>query len=145
MAAKSPQTHANHARFDPAFHFFVLPVLLINLLSSAGHAYQNPNLSSFWLVILSLALLVLAFKARLYALKVQDRVIRMEERLRINAIVPATLRTGAGELSERQLIALRFAPDEELADLVQKTSREGLTKDQIKKAIVNWRADDFRV
>ena len=145
MPAKPLQTRANHSRFDPAYHCFVVPVLLVNQFASFWHAYKYPGLPSLWLVILSLGLLVLAFKARSYALKVQDRVIRLEERMRINAIVPAALRSGAGDLSEGQLIALRFAPDEELADLVQKASREKLTKDQIKKAIVNWRADDFRV
>ena len=145
MAQKSPQTRANHARLDPAFHFFVAPVLLVNQLASFWNAYKNPGLNSFWKIILSLALVVLAFKARIYALKVQDRIIRLEERLRINAIVPATMRTGAENLSEGQLIALRFASNEELAELVQKSSRENLTRNQIKKAIVKWRADEFRV
>lgn len=143
--AKSQQTFANHTRMDPAFHFFIVPVLLITEFGFIWNAYKRPGVHSFWLVILFLALLMLAFKARMYALKVQDRVIRLEERLRIQAIVPESLRTGAGDLSVGQLVALRFTPDEELADLVQKTSRENLTKAQIKKAIVKWRADDFRV
>ncbi len=143
--AKPQQTFANHTRLDPAFHFFIVPVLLITLFGYLWNAYKWPGVHSSWLVIFSLALLMLAFKARTYALKVQDRVIRLEERLRIQAIVPESLRTGAGDLSVDQLVALRFTPDEELADLVQKTSRENLTKAQIKKAIVKWRADDFRV
>ena len=95
--------------------------------------------------MLAFGFLLLTFKARLYALKVQDRVIRLEERIRLSAILPETLRTRIPELTERQLIALRFAPDAELTDLVRTALDKKLPPKEIKQAIRNWRPDYWRV
>ena len=145
MSEKKPQTYAHHARMDPAFHYFVLPVLLITLIATIVHVVRHPGLASAWFVVLALALFVLAGKSRGNALKVQDRVIRLEERLRLTALLPEPLRARIGELSERQLIALRFASDAEAPALVERTLNEKLTPKQIKQAIQNWRPDYFRV
>lgn len=145
MSEKKPQTYANHMRFDPLFHYFVGPVLIITLIATIVHAVRHPHLASIWGVVLALALLLLSVKARTFALKVQDRVIRLEERMRLATLLPEPLRARIGELSERQLIALRFASDAEVSALVERTLNEKLTSKQIKQAIQNWRPDTFRV
>jgi hypothetical protein len=145
MPEKMPQTFSNHARLDPPYHFFLVPVVGITLLVAIWCLIQNPGFFAGWLILVAAALIVLAFKARAYALKAQDRVIRLEERLRLATLLPESLRTRIGELSESQLIALRFASDAELPGLVEKTLSGKLSGAEIKKAIVNWRPDYFRV
>ena len=152
MAEKSSQSFANHARFDPSFHFFLIPVFLIAVIFSLVHFFSHIGHRSFWgnlhaflLVILAIALLTLVFKTRLYALKVQDRVIRLEERLRLMQILPEPLRARIPELTTGQLIGLRFASDAELPKLVERTLNEKLSRKEIKKSVQNWRADDWRV
>jgi hypothetical protein len=109
------------------------------------HAVRHPGTEPFALVLLTIAILITAVKARTNALKVQDRVIRLEERLRLAAVLPASQQPECARLSERQLIALRFAPDAELPALVERTLRENLTPRQIKDAIQVWRPDYWRV
>ena len=145
MSETKPQTYANHARFDPWYHFFLAPVFSIMLIASIVHAVRHPHLGSAWHVVVALALFVLLFKVRLYSLKVQDRVIRLEERLRLATLLPEPLRSRINELDIRQLIALRFASDAEIPALVERTLKEKLTQKQIKQAIQNWRADHVRV
>jgi hypothetical protein len=145
MSETKPQTYANHARLDPLYHFFLAPVFLITLIASIVHLVRHPHLGSAWHVVLALALFVLAFKVRTYSLKVQDRVIRLEERLRLAALLPEPLRSRIDELDIRQLIALRFASDAEIPALVERTLNEKLAPKQIKQAIQNWRPDNFRV
>ena len=140
-----PQTYANHARLDPAFHFFVAPVLLANVVIRGVVAFHRRDLLTHWDIVVALALLLLAGIARSYALRVQDRVIRMEERIRIAAVAsPATL-ARMDEFTIRQLVALRFAPYAELGALADRALAEQLTNKQIKQAIVNWRPDNDRV
>jgi len=145
MSEKKPQTYANHMRLDPVFHYFVAPVLLITLIATIVHVVRHPHLASAWAVVLAFALIGLAIRARMFALKVQDRVIRLEERMRLATLLPEPLRARIGELSERQLIALRFASDAEAPALVERALNEKLTSKQIKQAIQNWRPDHFRV
>jgi Family of unknown function (DUF6526) len=152
MAEKTPQTFANHTRFDPLFHAFLLPVFGIALIIALiNFFYYLPNrsalhsLHAFLLVLFAAALLVHAFKTRLYSLKVQDRVIRLEERLRLMQILPDSLRARISELTEGQLVALRFASDAEIPALVQRALNEKLSRADIKKSIQNWRPDYWRV
>jgi hypothetical protein len=145
MPADRQQNYANHARFDPAFHFFLAPVFLLTFVASIVHAVRSPSLWSLWFIVLALALVVLTAKTRLYALKVQDRLIRLEERLRCSALLPAPLYARTAAITERQWIALRFASDAELPALVERVLAENLTPKQIKQAIQTWRPDTFRV
>jgi hypothetical protein len=140
-----PQSYQSHGRFDPPFHFFIIPVMLINFIVSIVYAVRHMSGMTIWFVVVSLALLMAAFKIRLYALRNQDRLIRLEERVRMQALLPEPLRARIGELNLQQCIGLRFASDAELASVVERALRENLDKKQIKQAIQNWRADYSRV
>jgi hypothetical protein len=141
-----PQSFANHTRWQRPFHFFVAPVMAINLLWCVVAFLRAPGLESAWLIIVSAAFLVLTFLVRINSLKVQDRVIRLEENLRYQRLLsPATLQK-AGSLTEAQIVALRFAGDDELEELVCATLAGKFAKGKdIKRAIRDWRADNFRV
>ena len=145
MSTTVPQTLKNHVRYDPLFHFFVLPVFVFAVIWSIIHVVRHPGLHEAGLVVLLIAALTLAFKARFYALKVQTRVIRLEERLRLHELLAEPLRSRIPELSESQLVALRFASDGECKDLVEKTLASNMSNGDIKKAISQWRGDYWRV
>ena len=152
MAEKKPQTFANHTRFDPLFHFFVLPVFALALLAALFHFFAHLttgglhfNIHSVLIIVLAAALAGLAVKTRFFALKVQDRVIRLEERLRLTQLLSEPLRSRIPELTEEQLIALRFASDAEVPKLVERTLNEKLSRADIKKANKTWRPDYWRV
>ena len=145
MANTTPQSFANHTRFDPAFHFFLLPLGLAAITLSIIRIIRHPGIASTLGVVLAIGFFTIAGKARGYALKVQDRVIRLEERLRLSLLLPETLRGRIGELTESQLIALRFASDSELPGLAKRALDEGLTSKQIKTSIESLRPDYFRV
>jgi Family of unknown function (DUF6526) len=140
-----PQTLANHAKFDPAFHFFLIPVLLINLVLIGIELLRYPGWLGAWLFVMALALVVLAGRLRSYATRLQDRIIRMEERFRLASILQEPLRSRIGELTDSQLIGLRFASDAELPALVQRALDEKLSRSDIKKAVTGWRPDYSRV
>jgi hypothetical protein len=144
MSEKRPQTLANHGKFDPLFHFFLAPVLIICFIFSIVFLFHGVNALHVWLAVFSFAAVLLCFKTRIYALKVQDRVIRLEERLRLSALLPESLRSRIPELTEQQLIALRFAADAEVPSLVARILQDDLQAKAIKKAIQNWRADYWR-
>jgi hypothetical protein len=145
MAEKKPQTFANHTRFDPLFHFFALPVFLFAVIWSVAHFIRHPGLHSAGLFVLLTAAAVAAVKSRMSSRKVQDRVIRLEERLRLAALLPEALRSRIPELTEDQLIALRFASDGEVSRLAERALNEKLSRADIKKAIQSWRPDYWRV
>lgn len=145
MAQQTAQTYANHRRVDPLFHLFLLPVAGINVLVAILNLIRNPGLGAGWFVVLALAGVIAVVKIRTYPLKAQDRVIRLEERLRMAQLLPEPLCRRTAELSEAQLIALRFASDAELPALVEKALAGKMAKGDIKKGIVNWRADYFRI
>lgn len=143
--AQQPQTFKNHAKFDPAFHFFLVPLALAIFIATVVEAIRQPGWSSAAHVVVAIWAFVLTFKVRLYALKLQDRVIRLEERLRLKELLPAELAGRIGELTENQLIGLRFASDGEVAGLAEKTLYGKLNRKQIKEAVRNWRPDYWRV
>ena len=145
MPDNTPQSFSHHTRRDPLFHFFVLPVFVITLIATIVHLVRRPGLHSAWLVVLMIAALVVIFKIRLYALKVQDRVIRLEERLRLATLLDPVLRPRIPEFTKAQLIALRFASDAELPALAARALNEKLDLQQIKQAIQHWRPDYWRV
>lgn len=143
--SRKPQTYANHTRRQLVFHFFLVPVLILNLLYSVVLLIRHPNPNAVWVVIMAIALLVMAFLVRINPLKVQDRLIRLEERMRLSALLTEPLRSRIPELAERQLVALRFASDEELPALVEETLAHNLKGKEIKQRIKNWRPDHWRV
>jgi hypothetical protein len=146
------QNFKNHGRLDPPQHFIAAPILFINLIvtivvciTSAIHHGTHHLSLHIWLVIVSFALLVVAVNSRVKDLKVQDRVIRLEERLRYAAVLPPAQVAAATNLTLRQIVALRFASDAELPVLVARALAENLEPKQIKESIVSWRADNHRV
>lgn len=144
----APQSYKNHIRVDPSVHLFVFPVLIINVgvaIYIAIHFRHEFPWLGHWSILVALALLILGVKCRLNDLKLQDRIIRLEERLRLAALLPANEAAHINELTTRQLIALRFASDEELPALVHKTLTQNLEPKAIKQSITNWRADNHRV
>lgn len=144
--ADRTQTLASHRRYIPAFHFFALPVLLINMFVVAYYFWRDPTLRNGWGLLVAIALAVGISWSRFMPLRAQDRIIRLEERTRLERLLPADLRGRIGELTERQLIAIRFAPDDEVPELTRRTlDGELKSPTDIKRAIRNWRADHFRV
>jgi len=139
------QSLKNHARFDPAYHFLLLALYLLNLVYAGFHVYRQPSLSSGWYVVLSVLAIVPLLKIRTYPLKVQDRVIRLEERLRLQALAPQEWHAQLYRLTEGQLIALRFASDGEVVELAKQALEQNLNRKQIKERIRSWRADDWRI
>ncbi len=138
------QNVKNHARTMPAFHFFVLPVFLINLIAQLVLLKNGVTFASVWNVVLALAFIVFAICARVFALTVQDRVIRLEMQLRLERLSP-DLRPRFGEFTVSQLVSLRFASDEELPALARQVLDEKLTdRKTIKGRIQDWRPDFLR-
>jgi hypothetical protein len=145
MSESQPQSFKNHGRFDPPYHFFLAAVFLASVFISVVYAVHHFCFYSAWLVVLSLAAFVALFKLRLYPLKVQDRVIRLEERLRLQALAPSEWHSQIFRLSEDQLVGLRFASDDEVVELAKQALEHNLTRKQIKERIKDWRGDYWRV
>jgi hypothetical protein len=143
MANDASQSLKNHARYDPLFHFFMAPLALFAVIAAVVRLYRHMDGTSTLLLGLAVLIFLTIFKMRTYSLKVQDRVIRLEERLRLAQLgmTPVEIE----KLSERQLIALRFASDGEAPALATKAAAQNLGSKQIKEAIQTWRADWFRV
>jgi hypothetical protein len=144
------QNYANHARYVPGFHFVTFGILAINVLWSLYRLVVGlPGVPIFDRVLnvaVAAALVLLAWYARVFPLRAQDRVIRLEETLRLERLLPADLRPHIAELRPSQLIALRFASDEELPELARTViERKDMESDEIKKSIRNWRADHLRM
>jgi Family of unknown function (DUF6526) len=149
-AAPVPQSYATHRRYVPGFHFLTAGILVLNLFWAVVRLVRNFPLGTFALLngimglLVAVALLLLFFYTRQFALTVQDRVIRLEETSRVARLCP-DLGGRLEELTPRQLIALRFASDQELPDLVRRVLDERITDGNvIKKAIRTWRADEMR-
>jgi hypothetical protein len=145
MSNPSTQSLKNHARLDPLYHFFLTWIFMANVVIAIVYAVHHFCFYSVWLVVLAVAAFLALFKLRLYPLKVQDRVIRLEERLRLQALAPPEWHAQIYRLTEDQLIALRFAGDDEVVALAKQALEENLTRRQIKERIKSWRADTWRV
>ena len=145
MAQKTPQNFASHTRWDPLFHFFIIPVFLATVIWSIAHLVRHPGWHAAGLVVFMTAASLALLKIRLYANKLQDRVIRLEERLRLAALLPDPTRSRIPDLTEDQLVGLRFASDGEVAKLAERALNEKLSRADIKKSIQNWRPDYWRV
>jgi len=142
MAEKFPQTFENHARIVPAYHFVAFPLFAVNAFFTLYQAVTDFSWGNLVAFGVAVALILLFFLARVMALTVQDRVIRLEETLRMRALLPADLQPRIGEFTVKQLVALRFASDAELPELARQVL-DGRIQDQkaIKKMIREWRAD----
>ena len=146
MAEQTPQTYANHTRWHPPFHFFLAPGGLVLLILTVINAIRNYQRLDAWILLLvGILFPVAVVLIRNNALRVQDRLIRLEERLRLQALLSGELSGRIDELTEAQLIALRFASDGELPALAAKVLATNMPPRDIKKSIVTWRADTFRV
>ncbi|MCP4204806.1 MAG: hypothetical protein GY769_23095 [bacterium] len=146
MAEKKPQSLANHRRFVPMYHVVLFLILVVNLVWSAWHLYKQPGVAATMNLLVAFGLGILFLYARTFPLAAQDRLIRLEERLRLAEILPEDLKGRIGDLKEGHLIGLRFASDEEVPDLVRQVLDGKLKgREDIKKAIKNWRPDYYRV
>ncbi len=145
MSEKRPQTYANHAKLVPLFHYVALPLLLINLILGLAGLLDGITLQTLNRIGTGVAMVLAALFARVFALKAQDRVIRLEEHLRMARLLPDDLRPRIDEVSTAQCVALRFASDEELPDLVRRALDEQADQKTIKQTIKNWRPDYQRV
>ena len=148
MSDKVPQNLKNHARMDPAFHLVLTFVLLANVVFAVFHLvhhWRTARVSAAWILVLSVVAFIPYIKLRTYPLKVQDRVIRLEERLRLQALAPAEWHAQIYRLTEDQLIGLRFAADDEVVELAKLALEENLNRKQIKERIKSWRGDYWRI
>ncbi len=140
------QTYENHVRWLPLFHFAMAPIMLLNVIFAIVQIIRDFNIDRVAYLILAIGLVLLALLARTQALAAQDRVIRLEERLRYQNLLSPELAAKANEFSKDQFISLRFASDEELPDLAERTAKGEFEKGaEIKKAIKKWRGDYLRV
>ncbi len=146
MASEAPQSLANHSRVVPGFHYLTGTLALAYLVLAIVQLVRQPGLSSLGGVLVALILILLGWYVRIFPLKAQDRVIRLEERLRLARLLPADLQPQIESLSVGQLAALRFASDAEIPALVRRVVAEKLTSRQaIKELIKDWRPDHLRV
>ncbi|HTO76171.1 MAG TPA: DUF6526 family protein [Thermoanaerobaculia bacterium] len=146
MKHHPPQNYANHRRFVPLYHFVLFAVFVVNLLWAVVRAVRGFSFDTAWNVVLALAFLGLFFYMRIFALTAQDRIIRLEMRLRLKEILPSELRGRILELTPDQLIGLRFASDAEMPDLVREVLTNGIQeREVIKRKIRDWQGDYLRV
>lgn len=140
------QNYKNHVRYFPLVHYFLTPIFTFNLIWQAVRLFQEPNWDRAENLLMAIAFIALSIAARIQALRAQDRVIRLEEALRYQKILRAELLEKAQGLTTAQIIALRFASDDELPVLIQRILNNELpTSKEIKMAIKNWRGDFLRV
>ena len=145
MAESKPQSFANHTRIVPAYHMVAFPILAINVLWSIYRVIRNFSADSVISLLVAFALVIIFLFARLFTLTVQDRVIRLEMRLRLEKLLPADLQPRIPELTLSQLVALRFASDEELSALTRRVLTENITdRKVIKQMIQKWNPDHLR-
>jgi hypothetical protein len=145
MPSETPQSLSNHARFVPLYHFVAGPILFLNLIWTAERAVRHPSGDTVVSALVGVALVILFFFARVFALTVQDRVIRLEMRMRLRELLPADLLPRIPEFTRGQLVALRFASDRELPALARQVLEQRLTNGKaIKQLVKEWHADHLR-
>jgi len=141
-----PLSYKTHRAYDPLYHFFVIPVLGINVLLDAYILFRRPVWLNVWALVFGLALVALAWRVRFFPLRIQDRLIRLEETLRLQSVLPDDLRGRIGEISTRELIALRFCTDEELPEHVRAIyAGDYRGGENVKSRIKTWRPDPHRI
>ncbi len=146
MASENQQSFQHHAQMVPAYHYVTSPLGLIYVVWSIARLVQQPGADTVYALVGALALFGAIAFARLSPLKAQDRVIRLEERLRLTRLLPADLQSRVDDIRPSQLIALRFASDAEVPELARKViGNPDMTSKDIKSQITNWKADYFRV
>ena len=146
MAEQTLQTFKSHTKNVPLFHFVALPILLLNVIWSLVRAATDFSADTAIGIVVAFALLIVAFFARVFALGAQDRVIRVEERLRMQHLLPDDLKPRINDFTTNQMIALRFASDAELPDLARKVLDENIgERKAVKQLIKTWRADYQRL
>ena len=144
--AEPQQSLQNHARIIPAYHYFIFGAFTLNLIQSVIGLVDAPSFRAVTVVLTAAALIALALYARVFALKAQDRVIRLEMRLRMRELLPPALQPRVSEFTPDQLVAMRFASDAELPGLAQQVLAGNVQdKKTIKKMIRDWQADHLRV
>ena len=140
------QSYASHAKNVPLFHYVLLPILTVNLFLSAYRVWQDPAVPSLWTLVMAFAFILTALFARVFALRAQDRLIRLEERMRMRELLPADMQARINDFTPDQLVAIRFASDAELPALAATVLNGNIQKRaEVKKLIKNWRADHCRV
>ena len=143
--SQSPQTFKNHAKIVPLYHYFVLPVAFVNAVFLLYRAETRPSADTIIAALMAVALALMFLLARVFALTVQDRVIRLEMRLRLRELLPPDLQPRIPEFTRSQLVALRFAGDRELPALARRVLDEGLQdRKAIKMLVQDWEADHLR-
>ena len=145
MPESAVQSYATHRRIDPMYHYVGFGLVLAVLVLAVALLIRQPGLLSTWVLVASLVLTFLFLRLRIYALHNQDRLIRLEETCRMERVLPEPLRARIPELNPSQFVALRFAPDAELPSLVEQALAGSLQPDEIKRRIVAWRPDTFRI
>ena len=144
--ANQGQNFSNHTRVVPPFHYVALPILLVNFVSAVRGLFDGITFDASLHVLVAVALIIVALFARVFALKAQDRVIRLEMRLRMRELLPDDRQGRINDFTPTQMVSLRFAGDAELPELARKVLDENITKStSIKKMITDWQGDYFRV
>ena len=140
------QNYKNHVRWHAPQHFVLTPILLVNFIYAIVRLIQEPNIDRAEFLLLAIGLVIMGVLVRINSLRVQDRLIRLEEKIRYEKVLPANLLPQTENLSRSQINALRFASDRELSTLVERVLKGEFQKpDEIKRAVTDWRGDYLRV
>lgn len=146
MASPAPQNFGNHRRYDPPWHFAGVMIVAAGVIAAIWHSYRH--IDSRWdmcVAVYSVGILLVVGRARAQTLIVQNRVIRLEQRLRLKALLAPALAARIDELTVSQLVGLRFAGDDEVSGLVERCLSGQLANGEaVKKEIKNWQADWLR-
>lgn len=144
--ANQEQNFANHTRFVAPYHYVAMPILLVNVVWSAVGLVGEVSFDALLKVLVAVALIIVALFARVFALKAQDRVIRLEMRLRMRELLPEDLQGRINDFTATQMVGLRFAGDAELPELARKVLDENIAAaTPIKKVVKDWQVDNCRV